>query len=153
MPQHLRAGAHPVHTPSSRALRRSPGAAGLLLRSTDADGVVRYLLAQRSAHVQHPLTWAYPGGALRRSETPVAGAVREFEEEFGPAPAHTVAEIIVDQRAGAGGWFYATVVTDVAEQVTPGAPQTTEITGRLSWATSEEMAQLPLHPHLVVPGD
>ena len=125
------------------------GAAGLLLRHVDAAGTVRYLLAERGPYVQHPLTWAYPGGALRWNETPVAGAVREFEEEFGPLPAYTVAEIVVDEPAGASGWFYATVVADVVDQFTPGPPLTGENTGRVCWATPAEMAQLPLHPGVI----
>ena len=125
------------------------GAAGLLLRHTDAHGVTRYLLAERGPYVQHPGTWAYPGGALRRDETPEAGAVREFTEEFGSVPAYTVAEVIVDQPAGAGGWFYATVVADVVEEVVLGAPVTMENTGRVCWATAAEMAEFRLHPGVV----
>jgi ADP-ribose pyrophosphatase YjhB (NUDIX family) len=122
------------------------GAAGLLLRHTDDAGTIRYLLAERSALVQHPLTWAYPGGALRRDETPEAGAVREFAEEFGVRPTYAVAEVIVDRPEGGGGWFYATVVADVAEPVTLGRVTTWENTGRVCWATRAEMAVLRLHP-------
>ena len=122
------------------------GAAGLALRHTDALGVRRYLLAERGPYVQHPHTWAFPGGALRGDETPEEGALREATEEFGPIPAHTVAEVIVDRPAGAGGWTYSTVVVDVVDQVDLAAPTDHENTGRTCWASLEEMVDLRLHP-------
>ena len=105
--------------------------------------------------MQHPLTWAYPGGALRRDETPEAGAVRQFEEEFGPLPGYTVAEIVVDEPTGAGGWCYATVIADVVDRRSEVdfRPLTMEDTGRVCWATPAEMAQLPLHPGVAGRGD
>ena len=123
------------------------GAAGLLLRHTDAEGVRWFLLAQRSAFVQHPLTWAYPGGALRRGERPEAGAVREFREEFGPATAYTVADVIVERPAGAGGWCYWTVLADV-DQLSDPKPLTAENIGRAQWFRPAEMETLDLHPAL-----
>ncbi len=122
------------------------GAAGLLLRHTDEHGVRRYLLAERGPFVQHPHTWAFPGGALRSDETPEQGALREATEEFGNLPAHSVAEVIVDRPAGAGGWAYWTVIGDVVGRVALAAPTNHENTGRTCWVTVEEMSRLPLHP-------
>ena len=127
------------------------GAAGLLLRHTDEQGVTRYLLAERSRYVMEPGTRAFPGGALRRGEAPEAGALREAEEEFAAIPPHTVAEVIVDRPPGAGAWFYATVVADVDRdgvRVTDSIlePTTWENTGACRWVTPEEATRLPLHP-------
>ena len=116
------------------------------MRHTDADGVTRYLLAERSASVQHPLTWAYPGGALRgtRHRRP-ARRVSSKKSSVRRTP-YTVAEIVVDEPTGAGGWFYATVIADVVDRSDLGPPLTRENTGRTCWATPVEMTQLPLHP-------
>jgi 8-oxo-dGTP diphosphatase len=56
------------------------GAAGLLLVPEERD---RVLLQLRSAKVLSPHTWALPGGALERGETPTQAAVREAHEEAG----------------------------------------------------------------------
>ncbi len=119
------------------------GAAGLALRHVDGDGVTRYLVAHRSAHVHHGGTWGIPGGALRRGESPEAGARREAWEEFAPVPDYVVAEVITDE---AGGWTYATVVADVVAPVAV-EPVTYEHTAA-RWATVDEMTHLPLHPGL-----
>lgn len=119
------------------------GAAGLCLRHTDEAGERRFLFAKRSAHVHHGGTWGIPGGALHRGETPQDGARREAEEEFGPLPAYTVAEVVTDDY---GGWTYSTVLADVAAPVAlePCTPEHT----RTRWVTVEQMAHLVLHPGL-----
>ena len=118
------------------------GAAGLLLRRVEA-GSPRFLIAERSAHVHHGGTWGIPGGALRRGESPEEGARREAEEEFGPMPAYTVAEVIV---ADFGGWAYSTVVADTDAMVAL-QPVTYEHTAA-RWATLDEMTHLSRHPGL-----
>lgn len=41
------------------------------------------LLTQRSEQMPHPLKWEFPGGKLKRGETPEACIVREIREELG----------------------------------------------------------------------
>jgi 8-oxo-dGTP diphosphatase len=137
------------------------GAAGLLLRYGDRHAnSIRFLLAQRSAHVHHGGTWGIPGGALHRGESAEDGARREFEEEFAavrtnkeivptspsklPTLDYTVAELIVDDAGN--GWTYTTVLADVDEPVVL-EPASWEHT-RTRWATVAEMAHLVLHPGL-----
>ena len=71
------------HRRPGGSLRPRP-AAGLLLRYTDRDGVW-YLLGKR--HRRLGDTWANIGGSLKPGEDPLAGALREFEEELGIDPA------------------------------------------------------------------
>lgn len=59
------------------------GAAGLLLLDETRD---RVLLQLRSGAVLSPHTWALPGGALERGETPTDAALRESHEEVGLDP-------------------------------------------------------------------
>jgi 8-oxo-dGTP pyrophosphatase MutT (NUDIX family) len=103
------------------------GAAGVLVRHTDADGEAHYFLARRSLLCHRGGTWAIPGGALDRDEEPLAGALRELVEETGVRlDGFEVAEVYEDDH---GGWSYWTLVVDVAERF----PVPTE----LSWETSE----------------
>lgn len=93
-----------------------------------------------------PVHLGLPCGALRSDETPEEGAVREATEEFGSIPAHTVAEVIAEKPAGAGGWGYHTVIADVSSQVALPAPANAENTGQTCWVTVAEMRGLRLHP-------
>ena len=63
-------------------------AAGVLLRHTDEDGQVWFLVAQRAEWMRNGGTWANVGGFLDRGELALTGALREFTEEMGlPAQA------------------------------------------------------------------
>ncbi len=105
------------------------GAAGILVRhrpgpAHDGDA---YFLARRSSHTHLGGTWAIPGGALQRDETPLCGAVREFEEEIGTTIGEfTVVETFEDDQ---GGWSYWTIVVDVPERFA--------VPGSLGWETAE----------------
>ncbi len=43
----------------------------------------RILVAQRSEKMPHPLKWEFPGGKLRKGETPEKCIMREIQEELG----------------------------------------------------------------------
>jgi 8-oxo-dGTP pyrophosphatase MutT (NUDIX family) len=117
------------------------GAAGLLLRHTDVDGTVRFLLQHRAPWVHHGDTWSIPGGAILEGETPVQAAVRETLEETGSLPeVFAVDRVDVDDH---GNWAYRTVVADVPQRTLSG--DTAEQQGT-AWFTAEEMLGLSLHP-------
>lgn len=43
----------------------------------------RYLVAQRSASMAHPLCWEFPGGKIEAGESPQTALERELMEELG----------------------------------------------------------------------
>ena len=121
------------------------GAAGLVL-TNDAGEV---LIARRSMYVHRPGTWAFPGGALDRAESPEDCAIREAEEELGiPASAILVSRTVPGLDHGV--WRYTYVLASVA-------PETPTIRLSLGWETDEAAWVLPsavtslqLHPDLKV---
>lgn len=121
------------------------GAAGFLIRHKGDDGEYSYLLQHRSPYVQEGGTWSTPGGALNAGETPMAGARRETEEEFGPLPADlSHHKTVTDDH---GGWKYHTVVMNSSRRFSPrgaGAGHEWESGGH-GWFTKDEMNELPLH--------
>lgn len=103
------------------------GAAGVLARHVDGDGVAWYFLARRSLHTHQGGTWALPGGALDHGESPEEGALREFREEIGTdLGAYRVIDVHEDDH---GGWSYWTVVVEVDERF--------DVPHVLSWETAE----------------
>lgn len=120
------------------------GAAGVLLRHVDDDGQQWFLLAQRSAGVHNGnLQWALPGGAIDAHETPLEAALREFDEEIGPVPAHWTLRGIHVLDPADGLWTYSSCCVDVTERPTYGPPLTWEheATG---WFTKEQITDLSL---------
>jgi 8-oxo-dGTP diphosphatase len=120
------------------------GAAGLLVRHVEpGDGRCSYFVALRSQLTHMGGTWAVPGGALARDETPVEAAVREFREEVGMALApERVALVHEDDH---GGWSYWTVVVDVDERF----PLPTGVnweTSDVRWVSAAELGDLSLLP-------
>lgn len=118
------------------------GAAGLVLR--DAAG--RLLMTHRSEFVHFPGTWAFPGGALERGETPIGAALREAAEELGvPRDAVRVYSTVTgtDHRV----WRYTYVLADLAPEVELRLDPNWE-TEAVSWVAPADMADLALHPDL-----
>ena len=117
------------------------GAAGVLFRHVDIDGVVWLFLARRSAFCHRGGTWGVPGGALDHGEGVLEGALREFTEEVGSLPASfSVAEVHEDDH---GGWSYWTVVVDVEEPF----PLPTSLnweTDEVRWVAVPELGTLAL---------
>lgn len=117
------------------------GAAGVLTRHVDAEGLAWYFLARRSLHTHQGGTWAVPGGAMDHGEDPVAAALREFAEEIGPFGAnYEVVEVHEDDH---GGWAYWTVVVDVPKRFPVPASLGWE-TAEARWVAAAELAGIEL---------
>lgn len=121
------------------------GAAGLLVRHQDADaGTTAYVVALRSRHTHMGGTWAVPGGALNRDETPIEAAAREFREEIGVVvPTDRVYDIHEDDH---GGWSYWTVMVDVADRFPLPAAAANWETADVRWVGQHELGHLDLLP-------
>jgi 8-oxo-dGTP diphosphatase len=118
------------------------GAAGLLLRHADLDGMERILLQHRALWSHHGGTWGILGGARNSGESAEYAAAREAAEEAGIRPgSYTVAGCYVDDH---GGWSYTTVV-GLAEEAF-AAPLLTAESLAVDWVSVERMYDLPLHP-------
>jgi len=117
------------------------GAAGMLVRHVDDDGLTWLFLARRSQFCHRGGTWGIPGGALDLGEEPLQGAVREFREEIGIEPApFTVAGVHEDDH---GGWSYWTIVADVDDRFPPPVSFNWE-TDEVRWVAVHELGALPL---------
>ncbi|MEP7090356.1 MAG: NUDIX hydrolase [Nocardioidaceae bacterium] len=119
------------------------GAAGLLLTDEHRTAV---LLQLRSAHVLSPHTWALPGGALERGETPVEAALREAHEEAGIDVAavdvtETMPGLVHPQ------WSYTYVLGTTSTTTLPHGGNW-EVS-RHAWVPTDQVAgTLALHPSL-----
>jgi ADP-ribose pyrophosphatase YjhB (NUDIX family) len=118
------------------------GAAGLLLRATDADGQPHVLLQRRAWWTHHGNTWGVPGGARASWETPEQAALREVDEEV--RVSLDVVEIESVHCDDHGGWAYWTVV-GVAREPLPAAPRNRE-TAEMRWVPTHSVTNLSLHP-------
>lgn len=127
-----------VETPDGRRFWGSFGAAGLLAFDP-ARGV---LMQHRVGWSHFGGTWGLPGGALHEGEAPVAGALREAQEEAGVPDGAVVprAEHVLDLDV----WRYTTVIADVADPFEPviSDPESLE----LAWVPVDEVGRLELHP-------
>ncbi|HZU73825.1 MAG TPA: NUDIX domain-containing protein [Acidimicrobiales bacterium] len=117
------------------------GAAGVLIRHNDPDGSPWYFLARRSVHTHQGGTWAIPGGALDRGETPLEGALREFAEEIGPLDLDF--DLVAVHEDDHGGWSYWTVVLDVTERF-PVPERLSWETAEARWVPADELGELDL---------
>lgn len=117
------------------------GAAGVLFRHRGEAGT-HYFLALRSRFTHRGGTWAMPGGALDRDETPLDGAMREFSEEIGHGlvDRYEVAETYVDDH---GGWSYTTLVVDVPEMF-PAPHDLDWETEAVRWVHESDLPRLDL---------
>src|SRR5688572_11020249 len=119
------------------------GAAGVLVRHVAEGDEPSYFLARRSMHTHLGGTWAIPGGALDEGETPLEGALREFDEEIGvPLHQHQF-EVVEVHEDDHGGWSYWTLVVDVAEPFEPPTALTWE-TSEVRWVRASQLGELEL---------
>ena len=117
------------------------GAAGVLFRHVDAEGLAWLFLARRSPFCHRGGTWGVPGGALDDGEQPWDGALREFTEEVGSLPiAYTVAEVHEDDH---GGWSYWTIVVDV-DELFPLPTSLNWETDEVRWVSVPDLGTLAL---------
>lgn len=120
------------------------GAAGLLVRHRDADGVQRMLLQHRAPGTHHGDTWGIPGGALAWGESAIEGAWRETVEELGPLPDDLV--VGPSSVEDHGGWSYTTVTVRSPTRFRT-RPRTWETgDGGARWCRREDLDGLRLHP-------
>lgn len=119
------------------------GAAGVLVRHVGESDEPQYFLARRSMHTHLGGTWAIPGGALDQGETPLEGALREFDEEIGVALRERDFEIAEVHEDDHGGWSYWTLVVDVPERFDPPSTLTWE-TSEVRWVRASELDSLEL---------
>lgn len=118
-------------------------AAGVLCRYTDADGEQWWLLGERAPRLGG--TWANFGGSLEPGEHPLAGAMREFDEELSIRAADLVGSTIVAvvDDCGTDERPYTLFVIDVPAAFDNGILQW-EHTDAAWWPT-DEVAALSLH--------
>lgn len=121
------------------------GAAGLLLlRDTDsgASNGREVLLQHRALWSDQGGTWGIPGGALRKGEKALDGALREAEEEAGVDPAEL--EVFGRHVVDHGSWRYTTILARVTG---PQEPRPTDDESlEIAWV---DVATVPERPLLV----
>ncbi|WP_431899036.1 NUDIX domain-containing protein [Nonomuraea sp. bgisy101] len=128
------------------------GAAGVLIRNTDATGVERYLLVQCGPGVSSNVgKWQLPGGALDSKETPAQGAAREISEELGVNQGYLDTLELTGTHVveAANGWKYTSIAAE-GEIFTPKVDKIE--TADAKWVTLFELrdmaSQGELHPAL-----
>lgn len=140
------------------------GAAGALAWTVGRDGRRYVLLAKRSAHVQQGNTWAFPGGAVDRGETPLSAAVRELHEEVTGVAVAGLTDRLQAPCPHGCGWAYTTIVVKAGRDAEhdshgrlPNVPRVAVAAGESAWETDvvawiplEYVDSLPLHPAFAV---
>jgi GNAT superfamily N-acetyltransferase len=132
------------------------GAAGLLIRHRDDDGLYRYLLQKRGpdgtgkGQVDHGGKWSIPSGAIGEGEEPLDGAKREYREEMGSLPQGVTHHHSVTST-NCGDWRFTTHVMDAPERFMPrGRGETEDEVAGAAWHTAKEVQGLKdrgeLHP-------
>lgn len=130
------------------------GAAGVMMRHVDENGVERFLLVK--ANTTNSKRWQLPGGALEELETPEQGAAREVHEELGftqeflhgmtPIGTHKVTVDVPDK----GQWSYSNIAVDVPSR--PNLVWDENELGGAKWLTAAEIDALgakdEIHPAL-----
>lgn len=79
--------AHRLNVGSYAAIRKDAGEVGVAGLAVVAEGTGRVLMLQRALDPEDPAagTWEVAGGHLEQGETPLEGAMREWQEEIGQA--------------------------------------------------------------------
>lgn len=131
------------------------GAAGLMMRHVDQDGVARYMVIQRSTGGYNKWRWQLPGGARDQNETASQAAARETFEELGytqeqldtlePRGAHVV-QLPVE---GKEPWTYSSVVADAPAAFVPKIDYS-EL-GAARWLTYDQLVEMRGRGRLVKP--
>lgn len=142
------------------------GAAGLMLRHVDAQGVERYLMVERGPGISDPGKWQFPGGAKEEKETFYEGAAREVLEELGfkatdldAARVHGThtAEVpgvtVPGLQGGQVPWAYVSIAASVPTQIQPdlSTHHARMETSDARWMTAAEIAQLDTQGKLLTP--
>jgi 8-oxo-dGTP pyrophosphatase MutT (NUDIX family) len=137
-------------TSSGKRLWGRYGAAGTMVRSRNDKDAPVYLMAKRSSSITGGGgTWALPGGAIDKGESPVEGALREMGEEIGPPPAHSKYKVVAkDVNEVEDGWKYTTVLAEVQNPFDGEAQDWETEKGGIGWFTEGEIRNMNLHPAL-----
>ncbi len=120
------------------------GAAGLLLRHDNADGLDHYLLARRASWVHRGNgEWSVPGGAIDAHEDPVTAALREFDEEIGAVPSGWQLVGVHEEVVAPGVWSYHTCCARVENAPVYHATLSPE-NDEARWFSRAELDEIPL---------
>lgn len=114
------------------------GAAGLLIH----DPRCGVLLQHRAPWCDVGNTWGIPGGARRRGESALDGALREAEEEVGVHAEDL--RIHFTHAADLGSWSYITIGATAVRPV-PAHVNSTESVA-IRWVPIGEVETMDLHP-------
>jgi len=127
-----------------------------LLRTNPVASVCAVLLCKRTQDAPtYPGCWALIGGKLENGEEPLAGALREVEEELGISLSETTPELLCDVRVQRnadrhpiGARYFAVPLSLGMDNLTlkyNSEEQKVEGEG-LGWFTAEEIHHLRLRP-------
>lgn len=131
------------------------GAAGVMIRNVDANGVERFLMVKRGPMVSsNKGKWQLAGGAINSKETPEQGAAREIWEEIGAPKEYLDSMTKVGTHAvevpipGKKPWVYSNIAADAPTMFEPKVDGTE--TGDAQWLTKDEIKALidddKMHP-------
>ncbi|GGO76969.1 hypothetical protein GCM10012289_55520 [Nonomuraea cavernae] len=128
------------------------GAAGVLIKHVDANGIPRFLLVQRGPEVSSNAgKWQLPGGALDSKESAPQGVARELREELGVGQEYlnTLEFTGTHVAEGPNGWTYTNIAAE-GDAFTPRVDGGETSAAR--WLTLGELAIMAnreqLHPAL-----
>jgi 8-oxo-dGTP pyrophosphatase MutT (NUDIX family) len=127
-----------VYGPNGQKFWGTFGAAGLLVWHPE-NGI---LLQHRVAWSHFGGTWGLPGGARKKNESAIEGALREANEEAGVP--RELLTLLFDSVLDLGFWSYTTVVVEATRHFEPviGDAESLE----LAWVPLADVDGLPLHP-------
>ncbi|MGK8488389.1 NUDIX domain-containing protein [Nocardia asiatica] len=121
------------------------GAAGVLIRHVDSDGIERFLITKSSDGYSRG-SWQLPGGALMSNETPARAAARELAEELRVPPGY-VEKLRLNGTPHEGrvdgaprGWKYTSLAAEASERFTPVVDGVE--TAEAQWVTRDELEEM-----------